>query len=148
MSGDDAVNVWADVPDWGGVGARRLVRAENGSLGGSLWEFQPGGSQFVYHFHHGSEELIIVLRGEPTVRLHDGDRQLHEGDVVPLPRGPEGGHRIRNDTAEVARILIISTNARPDVAEYPETGKIGFALEGAEWEYHRSEDAVPHAGPE
>jgi uncharacterized cupin superfamily protein len=70
---------WRDVPDWGGVGAQRLVRA--GSLGGSLWEFQPGGSQFVYHFHHGSEELIIVPRGEPTVRLHDGDRQLHEGDA-------------------------------------------------------------------
>ena len=148
MSGDDAENVWADVPDWGGVGARRLVRAENGSLGGSLWEFQPGGYQFVYHFHHGSEELIIVLRGKPTVRLHNGDRHLHEGDVVPLPRGPEGGHQIRNDTAEVARIVIISTNARPDVAEYPETGKIGFALEGAEWAYHRSEDALPHAGPE
>ncbi len=65
-------------------------RAENGSLGGSLWEFQPGGSQFVYHFHHGSEELIIVLRGKPTVRLHDGDRHLHEGDVVPLPEGPRG----------------------------------------------------------
>jgi quercetin dioxygenase-like cupin family protein len=65
----EAENVWADIPDWGGVGARRLVRAEDGSLGGSLWEFQPSGSQFVYHFHHGSEELIIVLRGEPTVRL-------------------------------------------------------------------------------
>jgi hypothetical protein len=54
----DAENVWADVPDWGGVGAQRLVRAEGGSLGGS-WELQPGGSQFVYHFHHGSEELVF-----------------------------------------------------------------------------------------
>jgi quercetin dioxygenase-like cupin family protein len=69
-----AENMWADVRDWGGVGARRLMRAEGGSLGGSIWELQPGGSQFVYHFHHGSEELIVVLRGEPTVRLHDGDR--------------------------------------------------------------------------
>ena len=90
---NDAENLWADVLDWGGVGARRLVRAERGLLGASIWEFQPGGSQFVYHFHHGSEELILVLRGEPTVRLHDGERQLHEGDVVPLPRGPDGGHQ-------------------------------------------------------
>jgi uncharacterized cupin superfamily protein len=122
--------------------------SEDGLLGGSLWEFQPGGSQFVYHFHHGSEELIIVLRGEPTVRLHDGDRQLHEGDVVPLPRGPEGGHQIRNDTTEVARVLIVSSNANPDVAEYPDTGKIGLAVEGADWEYHLREQSVPHAGPE
>lgn len=144
----DADNVWADVPDWGGVGARRLIRAASGSLGSSLWEFQPGGSQFVYHFHHGSEELIVVLRGEPTVRLHDGDRQLQEGDVVPLPRGPEGGHQIRNDTSGVARVLIVSSNARPDVAEYPDTGKIGLAVEGADWEYHRRDDSVTHAGPE
>jgi uncharacterized cupin superfamily protein len=144
----DAENVWDDVPDWGGVGARRLVRASEDSLGGSVWEFKPGGSQFVYHFHHGSDELLIVLRGEPIVRLYDGDRHLREGDVVPLPRGREGGHQIRNDADEVARVLIVSSNARPDVAEYPETGKIGVARDGAEWEYHRSEDSVPHAGPE
>ena len=63
MSGD-ASNVWDDVPDWGGgVGARRVVRAAGGSLGASLWEFQPRVSQYVYHFHHGTEELLIVLRG-------------------------------------------------------------------------------------
>jgi uncharacterized cupin superfamily protein len=145
----DAENVWAEVPDWGGVGARRLVRPEGGSLGASIWELQPGGSQFVYHFHHGSEELILVLRGQPIVRLHDGDRQLREGDVVPLPRGPAGGHQVRNEGTEVVRILIVSTNVRPDVAEYPETGKIGLlASESDEWEFHRRSDAAPHSGPE
>jgi len=90
---DDAGNVWEEIPAWGGgVGARRVVRAPGGTLGASLWEFGPGASQFVYHFHHGTEELLIVLRGRPTVRLHDGDRVLAEGDVVPFPRGPEGGH--------------------------------------------------------
>jgi uncharacterized cupin superfamily protein len=145
----DAKNIWDDVPDWGGVGARRLIRAEGGSLGGSIWELQPGGSQFVYHFHHGSEELIIVVRGQPTVRLHDGDRRLDAGDVVPLPRGPAGGHQIRNDTAEPARVLIVSSNARPDVAEYPDTGKVGLVVtDESDWEYHRKTDALPHAGTE
>src|SRR5690349_24345699 len=74
-------NVWDEVPDWGGVGALRLDRAEAG-LGASVWELQPGASQFVYHFHHGSDELLVVLRGTPTVRMHDGDRALREGDVV------------------------------------------------------------------
>jgi quercetin dioxygenase-like cupin family protein len=108
-----AENMWADVRDWGGVGARRLMRAEGGSLGGSIWELQPGGSQFVYHFHHGSEELIVVLRGEPTVRLHDGDRPLREGDVMALPRALAEDHHVLNDGREAARILIVSTNARP-----------------------------------
>src|SRR6266540_6432736 len=102
---DEATNIWDDVPDWGGVGARRLVRAADGSLGASLWELQPGTSQFVYHFHHGTEELLIVLRGRPTVRMHDGEHVLAEGDVVPFPRGPEGAHQVRNDGHTPARVV-------------------------------------------
>ena len=143
---DDARNVWDAVPDWGGVGARRLVRPERGSLGASLWEFQPGGSQFVYHFHHGADEMLVVLRGKPIVRLREGDRQLEEGDVVPLPRGPEGGHQVRNESGEVARVLIVSSTLGPDIAEYPESGKVGIATEGSSWEYFRRGDAAPHAG--
>jgi uncharacterized cupin superfamily protein len=144
--GDDATNVWDDVPDWGGVGARRLARSPEAGLGGSLWELQPGGSQFVYHFHHGSDELLVVLRGEPTVRLHDGERTLREGDVLPLPRGPHGGHQLRNDSGEAARVLIVSTNVDPDVAEYPDSGKVGIAASGANWRFFRKADAAEHAG--
>ena len=143
-----ADNVWDEVPDWGGVGARRLVRQAHGGLGASVWELQPGGSQFVYHFHRGSDELLIVLQGAPVVRLHDGDRRLRQGDVVPLPRGPEGGHQIRNETGEVARVLIVSTNVDPDVAEYPDTGKLGIGADGSEWAFFRRDDTVGHAGPE
>ena len=148
MGAGDASNIWADVPDWGGgVGARRLQRAPAGSLGASLWEFEPGASQFVYHFHHGTDELLIVLRGTPTVRMHDGDRRLAEGDVLPFPRGPEGGHQIRNDGDSKARVLIVAAHAEPDVAEYPETGKIAAITQGRH-RFHRVVDAVEHAGPD
>jgi uncharacterized cupin superfamily protein len=139
-----AHNVWDDVPDWGGVGALRLDRA--GALGAAVWELQPGQSQFVYHFHHASEELLLVLRGAPTVRMHDGDRTLREGDVVSFPRGPEGGHQIRNDGGEVARVLVVSTNANPDVAEY-DSGKLAAIVDG-ELRVFRLADAVEHAGPD
>jgi uncharacterized cupin superfamily protein len=145
---DDAGNVWYDIPDWGGgVGARRLVRADGGSLGASIWEFQPGATQFVYHFHHGTEELLVVLKGRPTVRMHDGSRQLAEGDVVPFPRGPQGGHQIRNDGDSPARVLIVAAHAEPDVAEYPETGKVAAVVQG-EHRFHRVAEAAEHAGPE
>lgn len=144
---DDATSVWDDVPDWGGIGARRVIRPEGTALGASLWELQPGGSQFVYHFHHGSEELLVVLRGAPTVRMHDGDRQLAEGDVLTFPRGPEGGHQIRNDGETVARVLIVSTNTAPDVAEY-DSGKVAAITKGDEHRFFRKDDAVEHAGPE
>jgi uncharacterized cupin superfamily protein len=146
MSSGEAGNVWDEVPEWGGgVGARRLVRAADGSLGASIWEFGPGAFQFVYHFHHGTEELLIVLRGTPTVRMHDGDRQLAEGDVVPFPRGPEGGHQIRNDGDTTARVLIVAANAVPDVSEYPDSGKLAAIVDG-QHRFFRVSDAVEHGG--
>jgi uncharacterized cupin superfamily protein len=111
-----------------------------------VWEFQPGQGQFVYHFHHASEEMLVVLRGTPTVRMHDGDHQLREGDVVGFPRGAEGGHQIRNEGDDPARILIVSTNADPDVAEY-DSGKVGVWVAGS-GRFFRLEDAVEHSGPE
>ena len=101
----DATNIWDDVPDWGGAGARRLVRVGRG-LGGSIWEFQPGQPEYVYHFHHGSDELLVVLQGQPKLRTSTGERRLQEGEVVPLPRGPEGGRAISNPTDAVVRILM------------------------------------------
>jgi uncharacterized cupin superfamily protein len=140
-----ADNVWDAVPDWGGVGALRLERGAC-TLGASVWEVRPGGSQAVYHFHHGSEELLVVLRGTPTVRMHDGDHQLQEGDVLPFPRGPAGGHQIRNDGNEAARVLIVSTNASPDVAEY-DSGKLSAIVDGS-YRFFRIGDAVEHGLPD
>jgi uncharacterized cupin superfamily protein len=139
-------NVWDDVPDWGGVGARRLERPESCALGASVWELQPGGENW-YHLHHGSEELVVVLRGAPTLRTPDGERVLAEGDVVVFPRGPAGAKGIRNDSDAVVRVLIVSTNAEPDVSEYPDTGKVGISVKD-ELRVHRVADRIEHAGPE
>jgi uncharacterized cupin superfamily protein len=139
-------NVWDDVPDWGGVGARRLDRPEQARLGASVWELQPDGENW-YHLHHGSEEMIVVLRGTPTLRTPDGERSLAEGDVVVFPRGPRGAKGIRNESDSPARLLIVSTNADPDVTEYPDTGKVGLVV-ADELRVHRAADALEHAGPE
>jgi uncharacterized cupin superfamily protein len=137
-------NVWDEVPDWGGVGALRLDRTTQ--LGASVWELGPGGVNWA-HFHHGSEELLVVLKGRPTLRTPEGERQLAEGDVVTFPRGPAGTKEIRNDSDAAARVLIVSTNAAPDVAEYPDSGKVGVWVD-ERGRFFREGDAVEHAGPE
>jgi uncharacterized cupin superfamily protein len=139
-------NVWDEVPDWGGVGALRLGRPDTCTLGASVWELHPRGENW-YHLHHGSEEMIVVLRGTPTLRTPDGERVLAEGDAIVFPRGPEGAKGLRNDSDATVRVLIVSTNADPDVAEYPDTGKVGHIV-GGELRVHRAADAVEHAGPE
>lgn len=67
--------------------------------------------------------------------------------MLPLPRGPDGDRTIANDTAEVVRILVISTNADPDVAEYPDSGKVGVWI-AETGRFFKDADAVEHAGPD
>ena len=120
-------NVWADTwdpgEDWSGGGAlsKRLPRGD--VLGATVYELGPGNFA-VYHFHHGAEELMIVLRGSPTLRTPDGDRVLDEGEVVHFAPGPEGAHGIRNDTDEPVRYVMVSDHPSPEVAEYPDLGQI------------------------
>jgi len=124
VSGD---NVWSDVwesdDDWsgGGAQARRLPRGER--LGASLYRLDPGDT-VPYHFHHASEELLIVLRGQPTLRDAAGEQRLEEGDVVHFGRGPDGVHALRNDTDNEVRYVMVSTLHTPEVAEYPDLGQI------------------------
>jgi len=110
-------------PEWtGGAKSTRLPRGER--LGASLYELEPGTTGGLYHFHHGAEELLVVLSGRPTLRTPDGVRQLEMGDVVHFPRGPAGAHQVRNDGGEPVRYVMASTFASPESAEYPDSGQI------------------------
>jgi len=124
MSDDNVfTDEWDTGEDWSGGGAlsKRLARGD--VLGASLYELGPG-NFVVYHFHHGAEEMLIVLRGTPTLRTPDGERELSEGDVVHFPVGPDGAHALRNDTDSPARYVMVSNRTSPEVAEYPDLGQI------------------------
>jgi uncharacterized cupin superfamily protein len=119
-------NVWTDDwdegEDWSGGGkGKRLPRGPG--LGASVYELGPG-NFVVYHFHHGMEELLVVLRGRPTLRSPEGERQLEEGESVHFPVGPDGAHALRNDTDEPVRFLMASTRPSPEVVEYPDLKQI------------------------
>ena len=94
-------------------------------IGASVFELAPGEKSFPYHWHHANEELLLVLEGSPTLRSPEGERELAPGDVVLFRRGQEGAHQLRNDHGAAARVLIVSTLIEPEVAEYPDSGKIG-----------------------
>jgi uncharacterized cupin superfamily protein len=115
---------WDAEDDWSGGGAKskRLV-GPGVQLGASVYELGPGNTS-AYHFHHGSEEVLIVLRGRPTLRSPDGERQLAEGEAVHFPIGPDGAHGLRNDTDEPVRYVVAGIRVSPEVAEYPDTKQI------------------------
>ena len=121
---DDA-NIWGDA--WGeqqedcvrAAAPREAPRPERAEPRDSLYELAPGNFE-IFHFHHGSEELLAVLRGRPTLRTLEGERQLEEGAVVHFPPGPQGAHEIRNLTDEPVRYVVAGTRVSPEVVEYPD----------------------------
>lgn len=119
---DDDWDSQGEEPHEGGAKSRRLPRGE--FLGATLYELPPGASGGNYHFHHGNEELLFVLRGRPILRTPDGKRELDEGAVVHFERGPAGAHSVSNGTDEPVRYIMASNLASPDAVEYPDSRQL------------------------
>src|SRR4029453_17983831 len=94
-------------------------------IGAGLYEVEPGNKLWPYHTHHANEEWLLVLRGPPTPRTPQGERQLQEGDVVCFRRRAEGAHQGANRHDAPVRVLMLSTLIRPDIVEYLDSGKVG-----------------------
>lgn len=94
-------------------------------LGLSVYELAPGGSICPYHYEFGCEEWLIVLTGAPTLRTPDGSRQLRAWDAVFFPEGPDGAHKVTNETGETLRVAMLSSKGDPGVAVYPDSDKVG-----------------------
>ena len=127
---------------------RRLVRTPGQHLTMSVYVLDPGEKHLPYHFHHGAEELLLVLEGTPTLRTPEGERALRPGDVAHFPRGAAGAHQVRNDAAEPARFVVGAANTTPEIVEYPDTGKIAAMAKTPSqngqslWTMHFLENAV------
>lgn len=115
---------WEMERDQMGVRGRSVAKPAGArELGAALYELAPGASGFNLHAHYGIEELFVVLEGTPTLRTHEGERELACGDVVACRRGRDGTHTFTNRSGERARVLAISTMNFPDVVLYPENAK-------------------------
>ncbi len=94
-------------------------------LGIAIDVVPPGKRSCPYHFHHAQEEMFIVLEGEGTLRVAGELLPIGAGDVIFIPAGPEYPHHILNSSETPLKYLSISTQQRPEVCEYPDSGKVG-----------------------
>ncbi len=120
---------------WRGSRLGKAIGAE--LIGGSLYRLDDGERTFPYHFHHGTEEWLLVVDGSPVVRTPEGERVLRAGDVLCFPVGPAGGHQVRGP----GTVLIVSASHAPETVEYPDSGKLGVRPPG---KIFRTSDAVDY----
>jgi uncharacterized cupin superfamily protein len=98
-------------------------------LGFNVTVIPPGKSAWPFHAHHANEEMFFVLEGRGSIRIGESSHKIRAGDFISLPPGRESAHQIVNDSNAPLRYLAVSTMEAPDVAEYPDSGKIGvFAV--------------------
>lgn len=84
----------------------------------------PGKSGCPFHNHHVEEEMFVILDGEGEYRFGDQRIAVSKGDVLGAPAGgPETAHQLINIGPSVLTYLAISTKARTEIVEYPDSGK-------------------------
>ena len=63
--------------------------------------------EFVWHHHADEDELFIVLQGQLTIELRDGQVTLGPGELVVIPKGVEH----RPVAAEEVHLMLIEPKA-------------------------------------
>jgi uncharacterized cupin superfamily protein len=96
------------------------------ALGASVYDLAPGQSICPYHYEHGREEWLVVVRGRPTLRHPEGEEQLEPWDTVAFPEGPEGAHKVTNHSDGAVRVVMPSTKGQPALSVYPDSGKVAI----------------------
>ena len=74
--------------------------------------------EFIWHSHSDTDDFFLVLKGNLTIQLKDGDVRLGPGDLYVVPKGVEH----RPVAAEEAHLLLI------EPAGTPNTGDIATAV--------------------
>lgn len=131
-------------------GVRQRVGAAIGAkkLGYSFFTVPPGKAAFPFHLHHTNEEMIYILEGEAILRLGKEEIAVSAGTFIACPPGQDYPHQLINTSKKELRYLVVSTMEYPEIAEYPDSNKIGAyvtsAAEGGFRALYRKDGNVPY----
>lgn len=69
--------------------------------------------EFVWHHHADTDDFFLVLKGQLTIRLRDGDRHLGPGELFVVPAGVEH----QPFAAEEAELMLIEHTGTPNTGD-------------------------------
>jgi uncharacterized cupin superfamily protein len=131
-------------------GLRQRVGLATGAkkLGYSFFTVAPGKAAFPFHLHHTNEEMIFIFDGEGTLRLGREEIAISSGMFIAFPPGADHPHQLINTSNRDLRYLCVSTMESPEIAEYPDSNKIGaYATSASERGFralYRKDANVPY----
>ena len=71
--------------------------------------------EFIWHSHHDTDEVFIVIKGEMVIKFRDFPIKLSEGELCVVPRGVE--HKpVAKDECQIMLIEPAGTVNTGDVA--------------------------------
>ena len=75
--------------------SQRVLATANGNL----LKVAKGTRSTNWHAHDDQDETFLLLSGDMTIQLRDGDVRLTPGDLLVIPRGVEHCPRVNGDEA-------------------------------------------------
>jgi mannose-6-phosphate isomerase-like protein (cupin superfamily) len=69
--------------------------------------------EFVWHSHAETDDMFLVLTGNLTIQLRDGDVHLGPGDLYVVPKGVEH----RPHATEETHVLLIEPIGEPNTGD-------------------------------
>lgn len=69
--------------------------------------------EFNWHSHADTDDFFLVLKGEITLQMRDGDVVLKEGEMFVVPKGKEHCPFAK----EEAHLLLIEPSGTPNTGE-------------------------------
>jgi uncharacterized cupin superfamily protein len=122
---DDVPGEEYDRPGYAGL-ERDLARAAGSEATGLRHvALEPGCLSAPPHCHSAEEEIFVVLEGEGTLLLGEGEQPVRRGTVVARPPGTRVAHALRAGEGRLT-YLAYGTREPNDIAYYPRSGKVYF----------------------
>ncbi len=136
---------------FGGIRQRVGAAIRAKKLGYSFFTVTPGKAAFPFHLHHTNEEMIYIMEGEATLRMGKEEIPVSSGTFIAFPPGTDYPHQLINTSKADLRYLVVSTMEYPEIAEYPDSNKIGAYVTsvtegGFRALYHKDNDLPYYEG--
>ena len=75
--------------------------------------------EFNWHSHPDTDDFFLVLKGQITIKLHDKDIHLQEGEMFVVPKGVEHCPVAEDD----AELLLIEPHGTPNTGDQATAAK-------------------------